>query len=69
MIRRVDLRGKHLSKSEINSVIPRAKLDVVAAMSAVQPILDQVRNGTEADLLTLSKKFDGVAPQSVNILS
>lgn len=67
MIRRVDLRGKHLSKSEINSVIPRAKLDVVAAMSAVQPILDQVRNGTEADLLTLSKKFDGVAPQSVRV--
>ena len=67
MIRRVDLRGKHLSKSEINIVIPRAKLDVVAAMSAVQPILDQVRNGTEADLLTLSKKFDGVAPQSVRV--
>lgn len=67
MIRRVDLRGKRLSKSEINSVIPRAKLDVVAAMAAVAPILEQVRNGNESDLLALSMKFDGIAPQSVRV--
>lgn len=67
MIRRVDLRGKRLSKSEINSVIPRAKLDVVAAMAAVAPILEQVRIGNESDLLALSMKFDGIAPQSVRV--
>ena len=67
MIRRVDLRGKRLSKSEINSEIPRAKLDVVAAMSAVEPILEKVRTGAETDLILLCQKFDGVAPTSIRV--
>lgn len=67
MIRRIDLRGQSLSKSEVNSVIPRAKLDVVAAMAAVEPILETVRAGTESDLIALCKKFDGVAPTSIRV--
>ncbi len=67
MIRRIDLRGQSLSKSEVNSVIPRAKLDVVAAMAAVEPILETVRAGAESDLIALCKKFDGVAPTSIRV--
>lgn len=67
MIRRVDLRGKNLTKSEINSVVPRAKLDVVAAMAAVEPILEKVRTGTEADLIEFGAKFDGIAPQAIRV--
>ena len=67
MIRRVDLRGKSLTKSEINSLIPRAKLDVVAALAAIEPILETVRTGSQADLIALGQKFDGVAPQSIKV--
>ena len=67
MIRRIDLRGQSLSKAEINRLIPRAKLDVVAAMSSVEPILEKVRTGKEADLIELSKKYDGIAPTSVRV--
>ena len=67
MIRRVDLRGKNFTKSEINSVVPRAKLDVVAAMAAVEPILEKVRTGTEADLIEFGAKFDGIAPQAIQV--
>ena len=67
MIRQIDLRGKRLSKSEINRVIPRAQLDVEAAMKVVEPILKQVQNGNESDLLELSRQFDGVAPKSVRV--
>ena len=67
MIRRVDLRGKSLDKSEINKQIPRAKLDVAAAMSAVEPILEKVRTGNESTLVELSKQFDGVAPKSIRV--
>ena len=67
MIRRVDLRGQNLTKSEINSLIPRAKLDVAAAMAAIEPILETVRTGSEADLIALGQKFDGVAPQSIRV--
>ena len=48
-------------------VIPRAQLDVEAAMKVVEPILKQVQNGNESDLLELSRQFDGVAPKSVRV--
>ena len=67
MIRRVDLRGKPLSKSEINKAIPRAKLDVMAAMQVVTPILEQVRVGAESDLIKLAEKFDGVTPSKIRV--
>lgn len=67
MIRRVDLRGISLSKSEINKAIPRAKLDVMAAMQVVTPILEQVRVGAERDLIELAERFDGVAPSKIRV--
>lgn len=67
MIRRIDLRGKELSKAEINLQIPRAKLDVAAAMAAVEPILEIVRTGNESDLISLGKKYDGIEPKSIKV--
>ena len=67
MIRRVDLRGKHLSKAEYNRLIPRAALDVATAMQSIEPILQKVKNGREADLLELASKFDGIAPPSIKV--
>ena len=67
MIRRLDLRGKSLSKADYNREIPRAKLDVNAAMAAVAPILEKVRTGTEEDLIAFGQKFDGVAPNSIRV--
>ena len=67
MIRRVDLRGKHLSKAEYNRLIPRAALDVATAMDKIEPILQQVKNGRESDLLDLALRFDGIAPQTISV--
>ena len=67
MIRQLDLRGKHLSKAEYNRLIPRAKLDVVAAMKVVEPILEQVRTGKESDLIALGQKFDSATPASIRV--
>ena len=67
MIRRVDLRGKHLSKAEYNRLIPRAALDVATAMQSIEPILQKVKNGREADLFELASKFDGIAPPSIKV--
>ena len=67
MIRRVDLRGKHLSKAEYNRLIPRAALDVATAMQSIEPILQQVKSGSEADLIKLANKFDGIAPPSIRV--
>ena len=67
MIRTLDLRGRHLSKAEINREIPRARLDVETAMVAIAPILDRVKNGTEETLRELAQEFDGVKPVDIRV--
>ena len=67
MLRRVDLRGKPLTKDQYQRELPRATLDVAAAMVAIEPILHKVKNGSESDLLDLGEQFDGVRPASIRV--
>ena len=67
MLRRVDLRGKDLTKDQYQRELPRATLDVAAAMQAIEPILARVKNGTEADLIALGEQFDGVRPAAIRV--
>jgi histidinol dehydrogenase len=67
MIRTVDLRGRTLSKAHYNLELPRATLNVAEAMVLVQPILDRVKNGAEADLVALAQEFDDVTPASIRV--
>jgi histidinol dehydrogenase len=67
MLRRVDLRGKHLTKDQYQRELPRATLDVAAAMVAIEPILHRVKNGSEADLIALAEQFDGVKPAFIRV--
>jgi len=67
MIRSLDLRGKALSKAGYQKVIPRASLDIAAAMAVIEPILQRVKTGTEEDLLQLAQEFDGVRPKSIRV--
>ena len=67
MIRSLDLRGKALSKAGYQKAIPRANLDIAAALVSIEPILQKVKTGTEADLLQLAEEFDGVRPQSIRV--
>lgn len=67
MLRRLDLRGKHLTKDQYQRELPRATLDVAAAMIAIEPILNRVQSGTEADLISLGEQFDGVRPPSIRV--
>ena len=67
MIRTVDLRGKALSKAGYNAELPRASLDVAQAMVLVEPILQRVKTGGEAELIKLAQEFDGVTPASIRV--
>lgn len=67
MLRRVDLRGKSLTKGQYQRELPRATLDVAAAMVAIEPILERVKNGSESDLIALSEQFDRVRPASIRV--
>ena len=67
MIRRIDLRGRRLSKTEYQKLLPRGDFDVSKAVAAITPILDLFPGATEASLLDLCEKFDGVRPKSLKV--
>jgi len=67
VIRTVDLRGKSLDKAGYQELLPRATLDVESAMKTIAPILQRVKNGTEADLIALAQEFDGVTPAAIRV--
>ncbi len=67
MIRRVDLRGVDLAARNLRTLIPRAALDVEAALATVRPICDGVRLDGERAVLDFGERFDGVRPPSLRV--
>jgi len=66
-IRTVDFRGRSLSKIGYRGELPRAELDIEAALKTIAPILQRVKNGSESDLLDLCEEFDGTRPKSIRV--
>jgi histidinol dehydrogenase len=66
MMRRIDLRGAS-TPVDYRAAVPRAEVDVEAALHAVRPICEAVRTrGVEA-ISELSLRFDGVAPADIRV--
>lgn len=67
MIPVLDLRGRTPTLRELRGTLPRAELDVEAALAAVRPVCDDVAaRGGEA-VLDASERFDGVRPASLRV--
>ena len=66
-IRTVDLRGRALSKIGYRNELPRAEIDIDAALITITPILQSVKNGSESVLIDLCEKFDGARPKSIRV--
>ncbi|WP_116051616.1 histidinol dehydrogenase [Amycolatopsis palatopharyngis] len=67
MLNRSDLRGRIPSPAELRATLPRAEVDVDAAMHQVRPVLEAVRDrGVEA-VLEFAERFDRVRPKSVRV--
>lgn len=64
MLTITDLRGTEV---DLNTVLPRAEIDVSAAVAAVQPILDRVRTEGAAAVLEIGEQFDDVRPVSLRV--
>ena len=67
MIRRLDLRGQTLDARELRGRLPRAALDVEAAVAAVRPIADDVRTRGAAALRDLAERLDGVRVEHLRV--
>ncbi|WP_131747076.1 histidinol dehydrogenase [Frankia sp. Cppng1_Ct_nod] len=67
MLRKLDLRGSLPSPAQLRRLLPRAALDVDAAMDAVRPVCDDVRDRGDAAVLDAGERFDGVRPATVRV--
>ena len=65
MLKRIDLRNA--SYDNLAEVLPRAELDVEAALGAVRPIIDDVRARGGAALRDIAERFDGVRPEDLRV--
>jgi histidinol dehydrogenase len=70
MLRRIDLRSsgqRTLSTVEVRGLLPRAPVDVEAALGAVRPICDDVRARGALAVREITKRFDGVDLPSIRV--
>ncbi|MEL7976235.1 histidinol dehydrogenase [Isoptericola sp. F-RaC21] len=67
MIRRIDLRGQDLTRTELLGVLPRPETGVDEAVQAVTPIIADVRARGAAALRDLSERLDGVRPEHLRV--
>lgn len=68
MISRIDLRGAAFPEGGIDrDLLPRAELDVEAALEKVRPICDDVRHRGTAALVDYAHRFDGVTIERVRV--
>ncbi|PRY17553.1 histidinol dehydrogenase [Kineococcus rhizosphaerae] len=67
LLRRIDLRGQTLDAMALRSVVPRADVDVAAALASVAPICEDVRARGVPALLELTERFDGVHVTDVRV--
>ncbi|PRY63781.1 histidinol dehydrogenase [Knoellia remsis] len=67
MIPVLDLRGRTPGIRELRATLPRAELDVDAALEQVRPVCDDVAARGAAAVLDASERFDGVRPESLRV--
>jgi histidinol dehydrogenase len=70
VLTRIDLRGRKpaaMAPAELAAMLPRAALDVSAALDAVRPICADVRERGAAAVREYTQKFDGVDLASTRV--
>jgi histidinol dehydrogenase len=67
-LKRIDLRGRPTGGSaDLRAVLPRAVLDVAAAVDAVTPIVEDVRDRGLVAVRAATARFDGVEIDEVRV--
>ncbi|HET6532724.1 MAG TPA: histidinol dehydrogenase [Actinoplanes sp.] len=64
MLKQIDLRG---SAADPRGLLPRARLDVSAAVETIRPVVEAVRDHGFSAIRSFSERFDGVAPDRLRV--
>lgn len=67
MLRLIDLTGVPATPAMLASKMPRATLDVAAALDAVRPLIADVRSRGAQALTDQAERFDGVRPAEIRV--
>ena len=67
MLRTIDLRGHHLTASQLRKVLPRGGTNIDSVISDVAQLVTEVRTGGAAAALAAGERFDGVRPAAVRV--
>jgi histidinol dehydrogenase len=64
VLNQIDLRG---SAADPRDLLPRARLDVSAAVEQIRPVVEAVRDHGFSAIRSFSEKFDGVSPARLRV--
>jgi histidinol dehydrogenase len=67
VMRRIDLRGQSVDPEALAAVLPRADIDIAAAITQVKPIVDAVRARGAVAVAEFTESFDGVRPAALAV--
>lgn len=67
MLTRIDLRDTDPDARDLAAILPRADLDVAAALEAVAPLIEDVRARGAAALRDAAERFDHVRPEHLRV--
>jgi histidinol dehydrogenase len=67
VLNRIDLRMSAPSEAELHRLLPRAGLDVSAAMEQVRPTVEAVRARGAAAVIEATSRFDGVTLSALRV--
>ena len=67
MLTRIDLRDTDPDARDLAAILPRADLDVAAALESVAPLIEDVRTRGAAALRDAAERFDHVRPEHLRV--
>ena len=67
MLTRLDLRASRPDRATLRGLLPRAAVDVAAAIAAVEPIVADVRHRGAAAIVDATTRFDGVTRDDLRV--
>jgi len=67
VLTRLDLRGSLPDRASLRGLLPRANVDVAAAVAAVEPIVGDVRERGAVGIRAATARFDGVDREDIRV--
>lgn len=66
-LRIVDLRAKDFDSNAVNSLVPRAAVDITKAVAEIFPLLEDVRTNGEDAIVRVTRERDAVDPRPIKV--